>query len=270
VANGPWRAAVPAATLDALSQLARLPAPAAGGRDAETLADAGRRAAETQHAHERLVELAESAGRETLDQLAASAVRGRRAPERALTLLDYERLALDAPGTRVARARAWAGQHPAWPCLTAAGLVSVVVVPDTPVPRPQPSAGLLAAVKAYLDRRRLVGTRVEVVAPTYLEVAVRARVRRRAFSDAARVAAAVAAALDRFLDPRVGGPDGRGWPFGRDVYRSEVLQVIDEVEGVDHVRELALDAAGASPSCGNVRVCPTWLVAPAPHRIEVE
>jgi len=30
---------------------------------------------------------------------------------------------------------------------------------------------------------------------------------------------AIITALNTFLDPLVGGPDGTGWPFGRDVYR---------------------------------------------------
>ena len=75
-------------------------------------------------------------------------------------------------------------------------------------------------------------------------------------------------ALSR-LDPRQGGPDGRGWPFGRDVYRSEILQLIDGVTGVDHVLELTLSAGSGEPSCGNLPLCPTWLVTHGEHQIEV-
>ena len=54
----------------------------------------------------------------------------------------------------------------------------------------------------------------------------------------------LAAALDRFFHPLAGGPEGGGWPFGRDVYRSEVLQVLDETahasnEGQDYLNRLA-------------------------------
>jgi hypothetical protein len=88
-------------------------------------------------------------------------------------------------------------------------------------------------------------------------------------ADPARLREAVRGALDAFLDARRGGPWRRGWPFGRDVYRSEVLQVIDEVQGVDYVERLELTADGEEPRCGNIALCPTWLAAPGPHMVEV-
>ncbi len=56
--------------------------------------------------------------------------------------------------------------------------------------------------------------------------------------------------LEEFFNPVTGGPDRdaeAGWPFGRDVYVSEVFQVIEETEGVEHVESLNLltvDAQG--------------------------
>jgi predicted phage baseplate assembly protein len=185
-------------------------------------------------------------------------------------VLDIERLALDVPGTRVARARAWAGVHPVLGSLHAPGTVTVVVVPDLAVPHPQPSAGLLGAIRRHLCRRRIVCMRVEVVGPRYLEVGVEARVVIHPLASPARVTTAIAAALDAFLDPRTGGPQRRGWPFGRDVYRTEILQAIHAVPGVDHVETMTLVAEGIEPTCGNVTVCPTWLVTPGPHRLVAE
>jgi predicted phage baseplate assembly protein len=186
-----------------------------------------------------------------------------------VSLLDLERLALEVPGTRVVRARAWSSLHPAYPCLTAPGVVTVVVLPELPRGRPEPSPGLIAAVRCFLERRRMVATRLEVVGPRYLEVGVIADVRTKALVDAARVRDDILTALDAFLDPLTGGPAGLGWPFGRSVFRSEVLQLIDGVQGVDHVLSLRLIAADAEPSCGNLNLCPTWLVAPVEHRIRV-
>jgi hypothetical protein len=243
--------------------------PASGGAAAEALSDAIGRAVEALHAHERLLDLCAETKCQTFDQLERQRVRALPAPTRAVNLLDFERMALDVPGTRVARARAWAAVHPAYPCLQAPGVVTVMVIPDMPIARPEPSEGLLQAIKCFLDRRRVVGTRVEVVGPHYLEVSVKARVRTRPHTDAARVRAQVHTALNAFLDPRSGGPDHVGWPFGRDVYRSEILQVIDGIPGVDHVLELSLNAAGGEAQCGNIAVCPTWLVTPGAHQINV-
>jgi hypothetical protein len=241
--------------------------PAFGGAAQETLAAAVGRAVDTLHAHSRLLEIAGI--RPTLDQVDSSIVLSIPAPTRAVNLLDLERLARDAPGTRVARARAWANAHPDYPCLQATGVVTVAIVPDMPVKKPLPSAGLLHAMKRYLDRRRVICTRVEVMAPEYLEVTVQAGVAVRSGADRSAVLVRILDGLNQFLDPLTGGPDGRGWPFGRDVYRSEVLQLLDGVAGVDHVLSLTLRTGEGPAQCGDLRLCAGWLTTPGTHEIEV-
>ena len=209
------------------------------------------------------------AAAETLAHAIGRAMDLREARLRAVTVEDFEAIAVETPGTRVARATAWPNLYPGLDCVRAPGVVTVVVVPAMPGPRPTPSPGLLREVAARLERRRAIGTRVMVVGPRYLEVAVRARVRAFDGVGKARLRGEVAAAIDRFLQPLTGGPDGTGWPFGRDVFRSEVLQVIDETAGVDHVLSLELIPEGCAPSCGNLCLRPTWLVAAGQHEIEV-
>lgn len=189
--------------------------------------------------------------------------------DRAVTLADYERLALHTPGTQIARVTARANLHPSFPCFKAPGMVTVIVVPFLPPGRPLPTPGLLLAVSAYLRRRRIVGTRVEVVGPTYLDLRVQAEVWALAGTNKARLQSEIVAAINRFLDPLVGGPDGSGWPFGRDLYRSEIMRVMDEVPGVDYVASLELIGENGQPQCGNVCVGPTWLVAAGAHPITV-
>jgi hypothetical protein len=242
--------------------------PAEGGADEEETGAAAARAAAALWSHERLVRLCPGGDCATLDQLDRSIVLDLPAPERATTLLDFERIALDVPGTRVRRARAWAELDPSYACLEASGTVTVVIVPELPLGRPSPSAGLRRAVHRWLDRRRVLCTRLVVVGPEYLTISVTARVRADSGADPARVRDDVDAALAAFLDPLRGGPAGRGWPFGRDVYRSEILHVVDRVRGVDHVLELSIAADGREVACGNVCVPPTWLVASGTHLIE--
>jgi len=43
-----------------------------------------------------------------------------------------------------------------------------------------------------------------------------------------------------FLHPLSGGRFGSGWEFGRDVYASEVSELIESIAGVDHVESLRL------------------------------
>src|SRR5208282_4978675 len=105
--------------------------------------------------------------------------------------------------------------------------------PDMPIAEPEPSPGLIAAVKAYLDRRRVICTRIEVAAPTYVVITVSASVAALTGANAATVQSGVLSALDAFLNPLTGGPAQLGWPFGRNVYYAEILQLIANVPGVD-------------------------------------
>jgi predicted phage baseplate assembly protein len=148
-------------------------------------------------------------------------------------------------------------------------MITLLILPDMPGPRPAPSRGLLSDVRSFLQPRRVIGTRVEVVGPRYLEVTVRASVKTLPAASKSAVQQDVVAALNGFFDPLKGGPAGTGWPFGRDVYRSEVMQVIDAVAGVDHLLTLDLIAEDCAPQCGNLCLRPTWLVAAGAHQIEV-
>jgi predicted phage baseplate assembly protein len=204
--------------------------------------------------------------REPVRRAQARALETLRARTRAVTLDDIAKLARRTPGVPVGRAEALAGFHPRWGCIPAAGVVTVVVLPRCGNP-PEPAAGFLAAVRRHLRRRRLLGTELHVVGPRYVGVRIIATL--HASPAAAATAAQAEAALDRFLDPLVGGEDGCGWPLGRDVYESEVMAVLDGLDGVSYVDGLVIEGDGAA-SCANLSLCPTELVRSLPHRITVE
>jgi hypothetical protein len=116
-----------------------------------------------------------------------------------------------------------------------------------------------------------MGSRIEVRGPVYRTVTVQAQVQSASGASKTALQQRVVEALDAFLDPRTGGPEGTGWPFGRHVYRAEMLQVIDRVSGVDYVTNLALfvDGCLCDPQCGNVCLSQLELVASGAHKIEV-
>ncbi|WP_433972847.1 putative baseplate assembly protein [Tunturiibacter lichenicola] len=211
------------------------------------------------------------AGAESLDLAIVRATTIFEEPQRAVTLDDYEQFALETPGRNVARVKGWANHHPSFPCFSAPGQVTLVILPYLPIRRPVPSAELLQAVANYVNSRRIIGSRLKVVAPTYIEVAVQATIVALAGSSLAGVQQRVTDMINQFLDPLTGGLGGTGWPFGRDVYRAEIMQVIGGVAGVDYIATLALEVNGCQcdPQCGNVCVAPTWLVAAGQHTIEV-
>lgn len=208
---------------------------------------------------------------EPLPHAVGRAIRMLAEPQRAITLGDCEALARATPGVEIGRVKAWADLHADFPCIKALGMVTVVVLPNLPVPRPAPSAALLRAVSAWLARRRIIGSRIDVVGPTYREITVRAQVHPFAATDPRALATRIVDTLNRYLHPLTGGANAQGWPFGRHVYRAEIMQVIDAVAGVDYVATLALLADGCEcdPQCGNVCLASTALVVSGAHEIQV-
>jgi hypothetical protein len=98
---------------------------------------------------------------------------------------------------------------------------------------------------------------------------VQASVQAQPNSNLQTVHDSIISALNLFLDPRLGGPDGLGWPFGRNVIRPEIMQIICAVAGVAYVTSLTLSADSGTPQCGNLTLCGMALAAAGNHEIEV-
>ncbi|HEY0432111.1 MAG TPA: putative baseplate assembly protein [Pyrinomonadaceae bacterium] len=189
--------------------------------------------------------------------------------DRAVTLADYESLAMSTPGTKLARVAARANVHPSFPCLDAQGIITVIALPHLHKGQPSPGDGLKQAIASHLFPRRVIGTRVQVIGPRYKTVFVIAKVKALGGADKVELKQRVIASLNRFFHPLTGGQENSGWPFGGDVFRSEVLQVIDETDGVDHVSALDLASGCGEPQCGNICLSADELVAAGDHQIEI-
>ena len=190
--------------------------------------------------------------------------------DKAVTLADFERLALATPGVPVARVHAVAGLHPLLPCYPAPGVVTLIVVPRCPRPAPMPSRALLDAVARHLAPRRLVTSELHVVAPHYRRVSVQATLHLDEQADAQAVRRQALARIDAWLDPLDGGPGGGGWPIGRAVYRNEVMALLAALDGVERVTGLGFDAPCADGGCcDNVVLCAHELVRPGRHRLHL-
>jgi hypothetical protein len=181
------------------------------------------------------------------------------ARSQALTVADYEVLAREA-SPAVAFARALAATDPTG--RPRPGFVRLVVVPDSPDPRPTPPFGLRRQVENYIRRRcpaSMTG-HLSVAGPDYHPVGVLAEIVPVDVDDAGPVIDAVVEAAGQFLHPITGGPEGTGWAFGRDVYLSDVANVIGGVAGVDYVRTLEL-LFDRTPRGQVVQVPPERIVA---------
>jgi hypothetical protein len=109
-------------------------------------------------------------------------------------------------------------------------------------------AATTAAIAERLEETRLIGTDVVLEPPLYRGVTVVARLRARARTNLARVEKEALDALYGFLNPISGGPDGRGWPFGRPVQAGEIFSVLQRIRGVELVEDVRV--FGANPVTG--------------------
>jgi hypothetical protein len=230
---------------------------ATGGRDAETLAEAKRRA------------------RKELSTRS-----------RAVTASDFEWIALQTPDVRVARAEIVPLRRPLAPgaasplppsparCgpvlpagpngldpLAAPGAVTVVVVPDESGPAPAPVSSFLRAGCRQLDGHRLVTTEIHVVPPQYCRICkVYVRVRSKPGYTRSALQDLVEKSLGAYLHVLVGGEDGKGFPFGAQLHVADLIARVFRTEGVERVELLAAEftrtKSNAVPREGRLVLCP--------------
>ncbi len=109
-----------------------------------------------------------------------------------------------------------------------------------------PNLSLLRALWTFLDERRLLTTRHHVVGPDYVDVAIAATLHLKAGTRPDEVRQQAVASVVEYFAPLRGGTDGKGWPFGRDVYISELYALLDNVPGVDYVETVTLQGSDSS------------------------
>jgi predicted phage baseplate assembly protein len=216
---------------------------------------------------------------ETLEAASMRAPAQLRSRDRAVTEMDFEFLARQALPAAIGRVKCLQPQ-PAEAGRVAPGQVYLLVIPRLPQ-----SQGYLApeqlvlepeditALTAYLDDRRLLTTRLDIRPPDYYWVSVTARLRAAPGVDNELVEAEVLNRLYRFINPLTGGLDGKGWPFGRDLFVSDVYQCLQGIPHVQFIRGVEMfDARTSSAGQGEMldflKVVAHGVVASGRHRVE--
>jgi hypothetical protein len=181
---------------------------------------------------------------ETTESVIARVPRSLRHHGRAVTIEDYEDLAMLA-SPAVARARCIPlrnlDEDPLGERPIVRGEVSVIVVPRTNDAKPQPSLELMARVQDHLAANSVPTAHISVVGALYVRVQVNATIALTSLDVASAVEEAVQTRLAAFLHPLTGGLDAAGWDFGRKPHRSDLFALIESVPGVDHLRALVVE-----------------------------
>lgn len=153
--------------------------------------------------------------------------------DKAITKEDYERLAKDS-SSYIARTK----------CVSTGNRLDLIVIPTGTEDRPTPSQGLLASVRKYLLKRSQCSIpqgSLYVVGPKYKDVRISVDIHPTSIDLAVPVKREIQKRLSQYLHPLTGGADGKGWDFGRSVYRSDLYSMLESISGVDHAENLTIN-----------------------------
>lgn len=211
---------------------------------------------------------------ESLDQAVLRAPQILRTRDRAVTAEDFEVLATRAGAGAIARVR----------CLpptsySQAGIVRLVILPQANTDALAQGVGiapelfalrpaLQEQVLSYLDERRLLGVQVQLQEPEYVGVAVQTEVGLEPAYDNPRAQQEILLnlriALYRYLNPLIGGPEGKGWPFGRPVYTSDIVALMQQTPGVRYLGAVLLFPIRKQGQTWSRQPAPEPLIDPGP------
>jgi len=210
---------------------------------------------------------------ESLDQAVLRAPQMLRTRDRAVTAEDFEVLAQRAGAGAIARVR----------CLptaeSGAGVVRLLLVPQANTDAIAQGAGIAPElfalrpalqdqVLSYLNQRRLLGVQVQLQEPEYVGVAVQTEVGLEPAYDhpqaQQKILLNLRVAIYRYLNPLIGGPEGKGWPFGRPVYTSDIVALLQQTPGVRYLGGVLLFPLRKQGGTWSRQPSPEPLIDPGP------
>ena len=95
----------------------------------------------------------------------------------------------------------------------------------------------------FLDKRRLLTTRIHLVDPQYVSINLKTTLVIEDGIEPENVRKNAQKELEYYFHPLRSEKywQGKGYPFGRNVYLSELYQLLDNLSGVDYVKELIIN-----------------------------
>lgn len=118
------------------------------------------------------------------------------------------------------------------------GLITVVIVPNLPDPKPVPTAEILQIVEAYLKERAPNIGGLKVAGPVYYQVNVKAELVTTNLEAVSEIETQVKRRVEEFLHPLTGGTKGKGWDFGPSLSTSDFYSLLSNISGISYVKDL--------------------------------
>lgn len=211
----------------------RLVAGAAGADEVESLL----KDPDVDRSHRKLLEFLkeiENGTRKTIPEIKAEALDFLSSRYRAVTEDDFRELAIEATDSGIFEAkvkRAIVYRSPD------EEKVEIVIVAD----RQDKYKELIESVRNYLNPRALIGTIIEVKEPAYTGVAINIKIVCQPYARIDKVKENVRLRVSDHLDPFIGGPLKKGWPYGRLLTIYEIVQIVEKTDGVKLADSVVFD-----------------------------
>lgn len=208
---------------------------------------------------------------ESLEQAVLRAPRILRTRDRAVTPEDFEVLAQAGSQGGIARVR----------CLPEGfrqpGTVGLLVVPQANTEGINRGEGLSPEqlilsraleeqVLAYLNERRVLGVQVHLEQPEYVGVSVQTEIALEpAYQNPLaqqEIIQNLKTDLYQYLNPITGGLEGKGWEFGRPVYSSDIIALLQKFPGVRYLGAILLFSIHKQENTWIRRSAPEPLIDP--------
>jgi predicted phage baseplate assembly protein len=170
-------------------------------------------------------------------------------PFKAVTISDSEYIVKNTPGLRVGKVRVMASKR-----RSEKNTLVVAAVPyslSTTVKQASSNHSFRNSIQRHLEKHKLITTNIRMAEPKFVGVSVHARIRLSLKSQGLNdyVKRRISTSLDEFFYPFSASEplteDG-GWDFGRNVYRSEIVALVESLPEVEDVLELKL--GGIAPT----------------------
>jgi hypothetical protein len=118
------------------------------------------------------------------------------------------------------------------------GLITIVIVPDLPGPKPTPTAEILQIVETHLKEITPNIGKLKVTGPVYYQVNIRAQLVTTNLEAVSEIETQVKRKIEGFLHPLTGGTKGKGWDFGQIPSKSDFYSLFSDFSGISYIKTL--------------------------------